>query len=361
MARKEAVRQSNLSEEIIHDSSDEEDQTVQPRTKTKTKTKKASQTKPASPSTTTTSDDEDLEESSSSQSSVEEEADSDSEAASSSSSSSSKKRSSDTVSETPVKKARKTAESSEVRLAPKAYKAPSGYEALALSPSDYTSGAATLFDNLEGKQIWHISVPDSISIKSIKSFDMQTAMRGESILSKDGVNYNLHDMPFTRGSETILMPQGTKPTYRHSATIQKNFQLREMGDKVNTSDKKGQTKASSSGSSSTDGETAENEQELPPTSLVFTATKTGKAKEIRQQPEGLKMRYFPYGSTATSEVSEDVEMADAFQVPDEIPEPSQKKKSKKSRADSQGSVDGEKTNPEKKKKKKRRLVDADVL
>ncbi|KAL6246060.1 hypothetical protein RBB50_007213 [Rhinocladiella similis] len=357
MAKKEAVRQSNLSEEIVHDSSDEEEQET-PRPQKKTKTKTTAQIKPASQSTTTTttSDDEDAEESSSQSSAVDDNSDAES---TSSSSSSSKKRSSDSVPESPVKKARKKASYSNVRIAPKAYKAPSGYEPLALSASDYTSDVATLLDDLDGKQIWHISVPDSVSIESIKSFDMQAAMRGESIFSKDGVNYNLHYMPSTHGHETLLMPQGAKSAYKRAAVIERNFQLREMGDHVDTSNKKARAQAQAS--VSTDGETAGKEKEQQPTPLVFTATGTGKPKAIRQQPQGLKMRYFPYGSKGTSEEPEDVEMADTFQVPDEIPEPSPKKKSKKSKAESQGSIGGESANPEKKKKKKRKLVDADVL
>ncbi|KAK6364521.1 hypothetical protein LTS17_012144 [Exophiala oligosperma] len=351
MAKKEAARQSNLSQEIVHDSSDEEEQeTPQPQPKKKTKT--ASQPNLASHSTTTTSnddDDEDTEESSSSQSSAEEDgSDAESTSNSSSSSSRSKKRSSDTIPETPVKKARKTATSSNVRIAPKAYKPPTGYEALTLSASDYTSEVTGLLDNLDGKQVWHISVPDFVSIESVKSFDMQAVMRGESILSKDGVSYNLHSMPSAHGYETLLMPHGTKSTYKRAAIIERNFQLREMGDHaIDTSNQKSKA--------STNGETATKDQ----------APETGKPKAIRQQPQGLKMRYFPYGSSATRQESadEDVEMTNTFQVPDEIPEPTPKKKSKKSsKNESQRSMDGENgTNPEKKKKKKHKLVDADVL
>ncbi|KAK4946337.1 hypothetical protein LTR10_014535 [Elasticomyces elasticus] len=231
-----------------------------------------------------------------------------------------------------------------VQIAAKPYKAPSGYEPVTVTASDYAADTATLFENLTGKQIWHISVPDTVSIDSIKELDIQAVLKGEPIVSKNGVDYNMQPVP--PRNETVLLPPGTKSNYKQCATkIERSFHLREMIKKSKS-------------------------QEQTP--VIFTATATGKPKVVRKQPEGLKMRYTPYGAPPLQEDAEDVEMDDAFQIPPEVPEPSPKKKSKRSKETKQDSSSGKtpesttlvpdsQASIEKEKKKKRRLVDADVL
>ncbi|KAI1621211.1 DNA-directed RNA polymerase I subunit RPA34.5-domain-containing protein [Exophiala viscosa] len=252
------------------------------------------------------------------------------------------KRPSPGVTQSSRKKAKTNSQT--VQIAAKPYKAPSGYEPLTMTASDYAADTATLFDNLTGKQIWHISVPDTVTIDSIKELDIQAVLKGEPIVSKNGVDYNMQPVP--PRNETVLLPQGTKSTYKQCPTkIERSFHLREMIKK------------------------SKSQEEAP---VVFTATATGKPKVVRKQPEGLKMRYTPYGATPIQEDAEDVEMDDVFHVPSEVLEPSPKKKSKKSKETIQDSSSGRTPEPttlvpdsqtsiEKKKKKKRRLVDANVL
>lgn len=326
--KKEVAKPSNLSEEVVHDSSDEDEPQVA-----------EVESESESESTTPTSNAEDDSESS------DDSGRDDSESESSTSSVPSKKRHSESISETPLKRAKKTT-SSAVRIAPKPFKAPTGYESVTLSTSDYASASAALFDDLAGKQIWHISVPDSVSIESIEKLDIQAALRGEKIHSKDGVDYNMQNI--ASNNETVLLPEGPKSTYKQAARIERSFRMQEMTTKPDVQD-----------------------DDATQTPLVFTATQTGKPKVVREQPQGLKMRYFPYGAPPAKEELEDVEMTDTFQVPEGVPEPSPKKKSKKSKHASQGSMTGESPQKskeatgevptEKKKKKKPKLVDEDVL
>lgn len=323
--QKEPPKQSQLSQERVEDSSDENES--QP-----------AESESESESESTSSNVED--DSKSSQANGRD----DSETESTSSTVPRQKRPPSDATQISTRKKAKTITST-VQISAKPYKAPSGYEPLTLTASDYAADVATLFDDLTGKQIWHITVPDTISIESIKELDIQGALKGEAILSKNGVDYNMQSIP--PRNEGVLLPQGTKSTYEQCPTkIQRSFHLREMIKKSQPQEK---------------------------TSIVFTATATGKAKVIRKQPEGLKMRYIPYGATPLEEDAEDVDMDDAFQVPPEVPEPSPKKKSKKSKETNQDPTGG--TSPEtkkkaaadgqasieKKKKKKRKLVDADVL
>ncbi|KIV82929.1 hypothetical protein PV11_04994 [Exophiala sideris] len=252
------------------------------------------------------------------------------------------KRPSPDATQTSRKKAKTVSQT--VQIAAKPYKAPSGYEPVTVTASVYAADSATLFENLTGKQIWHISVPDTVSIDSIKELDIQAVLKGEPIVSKNGVDYNMQPVP--PRNETVLLPQGAKSNYKQCATkIERSFHLREMIKK------------------------SKSQEETP---VIFTATATGKPKVIRKQPEGLKMRYTPYGAPPLQEDAEDVEMDDAFQIPPEVPEPSPKRKPKKSKETKQDSSSGKppesttlvpdsQTSIEKKKQKKRRLVDADVL
>lgn len=79
--------------------------------------------------------------------------------------------------------------SHEVELrAAKPYVPPKGYNLI--SEKDRTSSkAAKIFDNLQGKQVWHITAPAGISLKELETISMDKAMKGESILSYKGTDY----------------------------------------------------------------------------------------------------------------------------------------------------------------------------
>lgn len=370
----EVVRQSNLSEERLYDSSDKEEDSIErdalksrsgrppikspngvkpPSQKFKQKLptleiESSSQSAPAS-EVDDTAETEGVE-SEEDTDGTESEDNSDNDSAASPIST--QKRRSPDQPETSSRKKAKIATPSKVRIPAKPFTAPKGYEPIALSASDYASDM-TLFGDLSNKQIWHISVPDTVSIESIKELDIEAVLRGQPILSNKGLEYSMHAMPPKK--EMILLPHGVETNYKQTERkVDRSFQMRE----VSTESKDTLTR------------------EVP---LVFTATKTGAPKAVRKQPEGLKMRYVPYGapSLPRQTQSEDVEMHDDFQIPAEVKVvPSSPATPRK--ADSQqtnGSQVSEK-GPEKKvpgadtpgssekkskKKKKRRLVDEDVL
>ena len=312
------------------------------------------QSKPADPPSDTTSEDE--EESSETESG--EDNDEDEETSNQESSSESSKRKSPVKgAEQPVRKKTKptpTTSTSTVQIAPRPFKAPHGYEPVILSASDFASNSASLFENLQGKQVWHISAPDSVSLDLIKELDIQAALQGKAILTKDGIDYNMH--PTHVSSDVLLLPGGKNSTYEQSElTIAKSFHLRQMSSKPSQKTK--------------------DDLETP---LIFTATEEGKARKPREQPGGLKMRYTPFGAPpapqdATGQHDEDVEMTTetmGFKVPEEIVgERSSGKQSTNEEAKTPSTPRGEKrgkknrdkerdTEPnEKKKKKNRRIVD----
>ncbi|KAH0845887.1 hypothetical protein FOPE_12034 [Fonsecaea pedrosoi] len=280
-----------------------------------------------------------------------EEGDSDKESASSSSSSPSRKRPSPGPPETPSNKRIKSTTKHKVSIPPKPFKPPKGYEPLTWSASDYASDM-DLFDDLSNKQIWHISVPSSVSIDSIKELDIEAVLRGQPILSRNGVDYGMNPLP--PKDEVILLPRGSGGKYKLcSGKIERSFHMRE----VDTTKFQSQPKAG--------------------TPVVFTATQTGAPKQIRKQPEGLKMRYVPYGAFPShAHEPEDVEMRDTLQIPPDVDHqaPSSPAQSRKARQKQANGEAGNEKSPEKKlrgadtpassekkKKKKRKLVDGQVL
>ena len=96
----------------------------------------------------------------------------------------------------------------EVELrAAKPYAPPKGYNLV--SEKDRTSSkAAKMFDNLKGKQVWHITVPAGVSLKDLESIAMDKAMKGEPILSHKGTDYGFLTAEKSEdGPAEVLVPQ----------------------------------------------------------------------------------------------------------------------------------------------------------
>lgn len=98
--------------------------------------------------------------------------------------------------------------SHEVELrAAQPYVPPRGYNLV--SDKDRTaSKAAKIFDNLQGKQVWHITAPAGVSLKELENIAMNKAMNGESILSYKGTDYGLSATEKSEdGPREVLVPQ----------------------------------------------------------------------------------------------------------------------------------------------------------
>ncbi|KIW69112.1 hypothetical protein PV04_05007 [Phialophora macrospora] len=168
----------------------------------------------------------------------------------------------------------------------KPFKAPKGYEPIALSPSD-PSSTVRQFHDLSEKEVWVIAAPSDVPIESIKELAVDAVMRGVPIVSHNGVAYGMQPLPSK--NETVLLPQGPDASYvQAEKKIERSFIMREANDQIKVPSKEG-------------------------TPQAFTATLPGKPKEIRQQPEGLKTRYTPPGASARPAAlsTQDVEMNDA--------------------------------------------------
>lgn len=134
-----------------------------------------------------------------------------------------------------------------------------------------------MFEDLTGKQIWHIAAPAALSIQNIKQFNITSALKGEPIFSDGRVSFTME--PLSEINASILVSESRDAVYGGVGTqVVRAYQLQinEQGEK------------SSAAPSRIAGSTANIDR-------VFTATALGQSKLPRQQPVGLKSRYTPFG------------------------------------------------------------------
>jgi hypothetical protein len=160
---------------------------------------------------------------------------------------------------------------------------------------------------LASQQLWKITCPAGLGITAIEELDIQAARLGKPVLTKNGVEYGL--FPDTRKNEVILKP-GSKGNFAQTTKpIDQGFVLRAINSEPATA----ATNAAPQ---------------------IFTATQPGTPEESRKQPQGLQMRYLPFGLPAhpklvANEESELLNTAEADQPSQTSPVAKSKKTSNK--------------------------------
>ena len=178
----------------------------------------------------------------------------------------------------------------EVELrAAKPYAPPKGYN-LVSEKDRTTSKAAKIFDNLQGKQVWHITAPAGVSLEELESIAMDKAMKGESILSHKGTHYGFSTTEKSEdGPREVLVLQkngygaGTDAVHLHMiptdldivpAKINQTLHLQELVRLPKLTSKQADPNAGSEAAASITRSTI---------------------RAPRPQVKGLKMRYLPLG------------------------------------------------------------------
>ena len=151
------------------------------------------------------------------------------------------------------------------------FEPPPGFEpaSIFVHPS---SQAMDMFSptNLAGKELWHITAPSSVPISSIKEVSQRSILSRSSILSYKGSDYGL--MPNSSTDEALLLPSAEDNDYKsHNAATIKSFHLQQIVSLP--------YHALSPGKSS---------NQNAPTPQAYK-------RAPHEQPEGLKMRYHPFG------------------------------------------------------------------
>lgn len=196
------------------------------------------------------------------------------------------------------------------------YKPPTGFEStsILLHPASALSEILAP-SNLQGKQIWHITVPESVPISSVKEVSTQNIGNGASILDYRGAKYGL--VPESEGeqanSRALLLPSAQTNDYRPSTTkIIKTLHLQQLVSLPSHA----------------------LEPAFHPNRSASSTESYGKTP--RQQPEGLKMRYRPFGVSDDSDLdstSEPKRRAPEFRTPALVEESSHGKKRKRPKSD----------------------------
>ncbi len=194
----------------------------------------------------------------------------------------------------------------------KTFQPPAGFESTSISLHPASKLSEILApSNLKGKQIWHITAPESVPITLVKEVSTQDISNGTSVLEYDGAKYGLvleSDVEQT-GGRALLLPSNKTNAYRPSKTaIIKTLHLQQLVNLPSHA----------------------SEPIVPPNSSASASESYRKTP--RQQPEGLRMRYRPFGTSDDSDLEFDaksIPKAPEFRIPAPVKESSPGKKRKR--------------------------------
>lgn len=193
-----------------------------------------------------------------------------------------------------------------------AFEPPTGFEPtpISLHPASKVSEILAP-SNLKGKQIWHITVPNSVPISLVEEVSTQSIGNGASILEHQGAQYGLVPESDVEqcSSRALLLPSTQTNNYRPSKTnIIKTLHLQQLVSLPSHAPE-------------------------PAVNPSHPASATDSYKKTpRPQPEGLRMRYYPFGASDDSDLestSEPMSKAPEFRIPAPLKESSLKKKRKR--------------------------------
>ncbi|KAM0798674.1 DNA-directed RNA polymerase I subunit RPA34.5-domain-containing protein [Usnea florida] len=193
-----------------------------------------------------------------------------------------------------------------------AYEPPAGFNPTSISLHPASKFSEILApSNLQGKQIWHITAPDTVPISLVKEVSTENIGNGASVLEYRGAKYGLvpESDAEQASSRALLLPSTQTDDYRPSkTTIIKTLHLQQV-------------------------------LSLPKNALAPAVHPKGLASEpepykktLRPQPEGLRMRYRPFGVSDDSDLDsacEPMPKAPEFRMPAPVKETSPSKKRKR--------------------------------
>ena len=212
------------------------------------------------------------------------------------------------------------------------YEPPAGFKTKIISLHPASKVADILApSNLQGKEIWHITTPGSVPVSLVKEVSTQNVGNGASVLEHRGAKYGLVSESGVNQSisQVLLLPSAQKNDYRPLATNKmKTLHLQQLVNLPNHA-----------------FEPAGHSYRSAPAPNSYSKTP-------RQQPEGLRMRYRPFGVSVDSDLesaSEPTPKVPQFRVPPLVKESSPRRKRKGAE-----SIDGSSSTPSAVKSKKRK-------
>jgi hypothetical protein len=168
--------------------------------------------------------------------------------------------------------------SPQIASTPYVYNPPEGFVEMR-KPNPPSANLNKLFSsaNLEGKQLWHITLPSDVPVSTLKDIDVGKARSGATILSHGGISYGFrieaNSMDDRKGARLLLSNNGGLGYSSAPQPFDSKLILQQSQHPA-TSYK------SSSSATGVDGAAQPN----------FPTV-----KGVRQQPANLRARYFPSG------------------------------------------------------------------
>ncbi|KAF1839551.1 hypothetical protein BDW02DRAFT_563606 [Decorospora gaudefroyi] len=217
----------------------------------------------------------------------------------------------------------------------KSYVPPRGFNIVPVNDRT-VSKSSGLFDNLQGKQIWHMTIPAGVSVKDLGQLNMDKAMAGKPVLRYKGADYGLFQTEKSEDSTSAVFVPRKDSVEAISTPISQTLRLRTIVQLPQLSSKQADKYTGSEAAGSITRSTI---------------------RAPRPQVTGLKMRFLPIGfgggeggvlGSSDDETEAPRETA-GLGMPDELNLPSRKPKRK------HGDVHGMDTSeaPSKKTKKHR--------
>ena len=189
------------------------------------------------------------------------------------------------------------------------YEPPSGFESAPITLHPASEIAQALSPSaLQGKELWHITVPNSVPISSIAEMSTKSILTGAAILTHNGAEYCLCPEIQNKTAQRIVLFPSSKTANYESAKINvaKTLHLQQKVRLPN----------SATGSDK-------------PTQSISRKDVKGR----NEQPPGLKMRYRPFGASSESseqsdseQITKEPQSATRFQIPRNVIDPSSMKR-----------------------------------
>lgn len=86
-----------------------------------------------------------------------------------------------------------------------------------------SSATTNIFKNLNGKQIWHITAPEGVSLRDLTEIAMDRAQNGEAVLSHKGTGYGLLPAEGAKGEQTVMIP--SQSGYKTGQSFQSRYSI----------------------------------------------------------------------------------------------------------------------------------------
>lgn len=154
-----------------------------------------------------------------------------------------------------------------------AYVPPKGFNSIPLNDRT-TSKSASIFDNLEGKQVWHITAPAGVSLKDLNKLSLDKVFSGQTILNHKGTDYGFAQTEKSIDNTREVIVPGKTGLQAVTARISQTLHLQAVVRLPELSDKQADINTGSEAAAS----------------ITRSTIRTPRA-----QVTGLKMRFLPVG------------------------------------------------------------------